>query len=198
MASGSRVVFCTDLKVLDDWATRTGLTLPPSGDALSQSYGRAHPWLLHLKDQLVQRFGWTEVPAGDRMLFSVQCNVKGPSGETLTLTLPSFPTSFFSPNRLGAFQAAFQSPLFANTRHSISAVADLLHLLQCLMPGLLTVAMTEQVAGQGTWTTARGLPPVEWVDLNKDQLAKILGGDHFNRLRLAAADKTKSFTTSCK
>jgi hypothetical protein len=131
------------------------------------------------------------------MLFSVQCNVKGPSGETLTLTLPSFPTSFFSPNRQAGFQAAFQSPLIANTRHSISAVADLLYLLQCLMPGLLTVAFTEAVNGK-MWTTSRGLPPVEWVDLNKDQLANILGGDHYARLRAAAADKKMAFTASCK
>jgi hypothetical protein len=151
------------------------------------------------RDQLVHRFQWRDVPTNDaRMLFSVQCNVCGPAGESLTLNLPSFATSFFSPNRLAMFHAAFQSALFSNCRHSIGPVADILHLLQCLIPGMLTIVMVEQVPGQGTWTTSRGLPPVEWVDLNREQLTPIFGRDHYAHIRNAAATKTMSFKTSCK
>lgn len=195
----SQIAFCTDVKVLSEWATRTGLTLPPSGDALSQSYARAHPWLSHLKDQLVQRFQWRETPTNDaRMLYAVTCNLRGPSGEALTISLPSYATSFFSPNRVPLFQSAFQSALFANCRHTVGPVADILHLLQCLMPGLLTVVMVEQVPGQGTWTTSRGLPPVEWVDINRDQLTAIFGAAHYGAIRTAAATKTMAFKASCK
>jgi len=151
------------------------------------------------RDQLVQRFQWRDVPTNDaRMLFAVSCPVRGASGESLTISLPSYATSFFSPNRAALFQSAFQSALFSNCRHSTGPVADILHLLQCLMPGLLTVVMVEQVPGQGTWTTARGLPPVEWVDLNRDQLTAIFGRDHYAHIRNAAATKTMSFKASCK
>jgi hypothetical protein len=132
------------------------------------------------------------------MLFSVQCNLRGPSQEMLTLHLPAFATSFFSPNRAALFQSAFQSPLFSNCRHSVTPVADILHLLQCLIPGMLTVVMVEQVPGQGTWTTSRGLPPCEWVDANREQLAAIFGREHYARIRHASTTKTMSFKTSCK
>jgi hypothetical protein len=149
------------------------------------------------RDQLVQRYQWQNLPAADRMLFSAQCNIRGAAGETLTVHLPAFATSFFSPNRLSVFQDAFQSPIFANTRHSVPAVADILHLLQCLMPGLLTIVMVEQVPGKGTWHTSRGLPPVEWVDVNKDQLVAVFGAGHFAKLRTAASTKTMSFKAIC-
>ncbi|CAG7849452.1 SubName: Full=Uncharacterized protein {ECO:0000313/EMBL:CCA67256.1} [Serendipita indica DSM 11827] len=197
--TSSQVQFCTDVKVLDEWAKLTGLSLPPSGDALSQSYARAHGWLNHLKDQLVQRAQWREQPTGDaRMLFAVTCPLRGPSNETLTISLPAYATSFFSPNRTTLFASCFQSALFSNTRHSTAPVADILHLLQCLIPGMLTVVMVENVPGQGTWTTSRGLPPVEWVDANRDQLTAVVGREHYARIRHAAATKTMSFKTSCK
>ncbi|KAG8811859.1 hypothetical protein FRB91_009792 [Serendipita sp. 411] len=190
----SQVQFCTDVKVLDEWATRTGLTLPPSGDALSQSYTRAHAWLNHLKDQLVQRSQWRDHPTGDnRLLFSVECPLRGPSGESLMISLPAFPTSFFSPNRQTAFGTCFQSELFSNMRHAQQPVADMLHLLQCLIPGMLTIVMVESVSGQGTWTTSRGLPPVEWVDCNKAQLTAVVGKDQYAKLRHAADTKTMAF-----
>lgn len=145
------------------------------------------------RDQLVQRFQWQEVSTDPRMLFSVQCNF-----QNMTLSLPLNATSFFSPGRLPVFQSAFQSEGFSSCRHSIPAVADILHLLQCLMPGLLTVVMVEQVPGQGTWTTSRGLPPVEWVDLNRDQLTSVFGREHYAHIRYASSTKTMSFATSCK
>ncbi|KAG8804198.1 hypothetical protein FRC17_006021 [Serendipita sp. 399] len=194
----SQVHFCTDVKVLNEWATRTGLTLPPSGDALSQAYTRAHAWFNHLKDQLVQRNQWSaQPPADNRLLFSIQCPLRGPNGEALTIPLPSFPTSFFSPNRQSAFAECFQSELFSNMRHAAPPLADLLHLLQCLIPGMLTVVMVEVVPGQGTWTTSRGLPPVEWVDLNKDQLTAVVGKEQYAKLRSAAATKTMAFKATC-
>ena len=137
--------------------------------------------------QLISKFKWRDAPNGDSRLLMSLC---APAGDCY-LVLPHAASSFFTPHRLQAFVA--QTATFNLCRNSVPPIADILYLLQCLIPGLLTIDFAENEPGQGKLTNSRGLPPAEWVDANRDNLLAIFGAPHYTLLRNAAATKTAAF-----
>lgn len=128
-------------------------------------------------------------------------------------TLPRHASSFFSPDRRIQWQMCFHGALFPAMRHTVQPVCwsslncrekmklifilgqvgDVLHLLQCLLPGMLVIAKVEKVPGEGVYKTSRGLPPAEWIDSNMEMLLDIFGPTHFRKLWRAASDKRIAF-----
>ncbi|KAF8582677.1 hypothetical protein K439DRAFT_1391479 [Ramaria rubella] len=187
------VEFSTDVKQLDEWSRRVGVAL--SVESLGAPYARAHRHLLAMKHALVAHHGFRDCPPSDpRVLFTVQCqpphrsSAGVPRSPTIKLELPIHASSFFSPERRVQWQMVFHSAMWPSLRHSVQPVGDMLHLLQCLMPGLLLVVHIED-----GWRTARGLPPADWININQQLLVDILGQSHFRRLNRAASDPKLAF-----
>ncbi|KAA1471202.1 hypothetical protein DENSPDRAFT_98649 [Dentipellis sp. KUC8613] len=191
------LVFSNSVQNMDDWARRTGIPLT-TADALGTNYARAHRWLVRLKTQLVQEHGWRDtVPQDPRMLFSIECPHPHLAGiarsPTLRLQIPVNASSFFSPDRRVQWEMVFHSAVFPYMRHTVPPVADLLHLLQCLLTGLLVLVKEEFVPGEGVLRTIRGLPPIEWVSSHEQMLKTIFGSTHYRALFRAAGDKRVAF-----
>ncbi|KAF8486486.1 hypothetical protein JB92DRAFT_2760333 [Gautieria morchelliformis] len=190
------VEFSTEVKQLDDWSQRVGVAL--SVESLGAPYARAHRHLQAMKQALIRQHGFRELPPSDnRVLFTVEClpphrSSSGlPRSPTMKLELPIHASSFFSPERRVQWQMVFHSAMWPTLRHSVQPVGDMLHLIQCLMPGLLLVVQTED-----GWRTARGLPPADWINMNQQMLVDILGQSHFRRLYRAASDPKLAFMTA--
>jgi hypothetical protein len=194
----AQVHFSSDVRNMDSWARRTGIPLT-TAEALGTTYARAHRLLLFLKTQLVQQHGWQEAePADSRMLFTIEAPSpwRSPSGLPLSpklrLQLPTHASSFFSPERRVQWQMVFHSELFATQRLIVQPITDILNLIQCLLTGVVTLVYEEQMP-QGTYTTTRGLPSVQWINTNQAALLEIFGRAHFKQLWKAANDRTTSF-----
>ncbi|KAK0445559.1 hypothetical protein EV421DRAFT_1797302 [Armillaria borealis] len=120
----AEAAFSPDVKNMDDWARRTRMSLT-TADALGATYARAQPWFEHLKH---------------RMLFtlenaSIWSSTTGhPAGPPLKLQLPVHVSSFFSPDRRVQWQMVFHSDIFESVRKICPPIADILYLLQCLLP----------------------------------------------------------------
>ncbi|THH06766.1 hypothetical protein EW145_g3861 [Phellinidium pouzarii] len=183
---------------MDEWATRTGIPLT-SAEALGTLYARAHAWLLALKNQLIRTHGWHEKPVDPRMLFSIECTPPFRSSGGLprtppfNLQLPLHASTFFSPERRIQWEMVFHSALFPAMRHTCQPVGDILHLLQCLLTGMIVLIKEEEVPGEGVWRTTRGLPPPEWISANEVTLLQIFGSSHYRKLFRAANDKRFAF-----
>jgi hypothetical protein len=199
MASSAQVVFSSDVRNMDSWAQRTGIPLT-SAEALGTTYARAHRWLLSLKTQLVREHGWVDVhPSDPRMLFTIERpSRRAQNGMALGLSqrlqLPQQATSFFSPDRRVQWQMVFHSDIFATQRKLVQPLSDILNLIQCLLTGMVTLVMEEQVQ-DGHYETSRGLPKVEWVDANEATLVAIFGQSHYRKLYRACSDPKYSFRT---
>ncbi|KAK0197141.1 hypothetical protein F5146DRAFT_1099442 [Armillaria mellea] len=186
MARPAEVVFSPDVKNMDDWARRTRMSLT-TADALGATYARAQPWFEHLKQQLVVEHKWREVQRDSRMLFtlenaSIWSSTTGhPAGPPLKLQLPVHASSFFS-------------DIFESVRKICPPIADILYLLQCLLPGMITLVFEEHMPGQGIYRTTRGLPPDSWVIKNERQLVRVVGIDRFRDLRRACSDTALSYS----
>ncbi|KIJ44366.1 hypothetical protein M422DRAFT_47446 [Sphaerobolus stellatus SS14] len=187
------VEFSTDVRQLDEWANRVGVAL--SVESLAAPYAKAQRYMLAMKNTLVKKHGFRELPPTDqRVLFTVECqpphrSAAGiPRSPTMKLELPIHASSFFSPERRVQWQMVFHSAMWPSLRHSVQPVGDLLYLLQCIMPGLLLVVQIED-----GWRTARGLPSADWVKINESMLVDILGTSAFKRLYKAAADPKLAF-----
>ena len=87
----------------------------------------------------------------------------------------------------------FHSAAFPAMRHKVPAIADLLHLLQCLLTGMLVLVKEEQVAGEGLYRTIRALPPPDWVSAHEQQLTDIFGSSQYRQLFRAANDNRIAF-----
>ncbi|EJD05897.1 uncharacterized protein FOMMEDRAFT_119268 [Fomitiporia mediterranea MF3/22] len=198
MSAPPQIFFSSNVKHMDEWASRTGIPLT-SAEALGTLYARAHNWLLALKDQLVRNHGFLEKAADPRMLFSIECQPPFRSSGGLprtppfNLQLPLHASTFFSPERRIQWEMVFHSALFPAMRHSCQPIADILHLLQCLLTGMLVLVKEEEVPGEGVWRTTRGLPPPEWVSANEAILLQIFGSSHYRKLFRAANDKRLAF-----
>ena len=57
----------------------------------------------------------------------------------MRLQIPVNASSFFSRERRVQWEMVFHSALFPGLRHTVPAIADLLHLLQCLLTGMMHV-----------------------------------------------------------
>ncbi|KAK0210721.1 hypothetical protein DFS33DRAFT_316896 [Desarmillaria ectypa] len=195
----AEVVFSPDVKNMDDWARRTRMSLT-TADALGATYARAQPWFEHLKQQLVVEHKWREVQRDNRMLFtlenaSIWSSTTGhPAGPPLKLQLPVHASSFFSPDRRVQWQMVFHSDIFESVRKICPPIADILYLLQCLLPGMITLVFEEHMPGQGVYRTTRGLPPDSWVIKNERQLVRVVGIDRFRDLRRACSDTALSYS----
>ncbi|GJJ12393.1 hypothetical protein Clacol_006635 [Clathrus columnatus] len=190
------VEFSTDVIQLNEWSRRVGVAL--SVDSLGTPYARAHRHLLRQKKLLVEHHGFRELPPSDpRLLFTIECQPPHrssnglPRSPTMKLELPVHASSFFSPERRIQWQMVFHSALWPSLRHVVQPVDDILYLLQCLMPGLLLLVQVE-----GGWRTARGLPPPDWININKSMLVEIFGSDHYPGLYKAASDPKLAFITA--
>lgn len=193
-----QVHFSPDVRHMDEWAGRTGIPLT-SAEALGTLYARAHRWLVALKGQLIRNYGWRELPSEPRMLFAIECSPPFrsagglPRTPRMQLQLPLHASTFFSPERRVQWQMVFHSALFPAMRHTVQPVGDILHLLQCLLTGMVVLVKEEEVPGEGLYKTIRGLPPPEWISANEMQLLEIFGPAHYRRLFKAANDKRLAF-----
>ena len=191
--------FTNDVASMDEWSRRTGIPLT-TADALGTNYARARRWLLSIRSKLVQEHGWQDVtPLDSRLLFDIECptpyrSSRGlPRSPNMRLQIPVNASSFFSRERRVQWEMVFHSALFPGLRHTVPAIADLLHLLQCLLTGMIVLIKEEQVPGEGMYRTIRGLPPVEWVTGHEAALVDIFGSSHYRQLFRAASDNRVAF-----
>jgi hypothetical protein len=126
-----------------------------TADALGATYAKAHKWLNCLKSMLVYEYNWTQVPSDDhRILFTLETpsirksSVNLPAGPKLRLQLPVHATSFFTPERRVQWQMVFHSDIFESVRKICPPINDILYLIQCLLTGLVTVVLEEQLERQ--------------------------------------------------
>ncbi|KAI0831212.1 hypothetical protein BC628DRAFT_1312167 [Trametes gibbosa] len=194
-----QLFFSNEIATMDDWAKRTGIPLT-TAEALGTNYARARRWLLSIRTQLVQEHGWRDVtPLASRLLFDIECPTPYrssgglPRSPNMRLQIPLNASSFFSRERRVQWEMVFHSALFPGLRHTVPAVADLLHLLQCLLTGMIVLIKEEQVPGEGVYRTIRGLPPVEWVTSHEAALVDIFGSSHYRQLFRAASDTRVAF-----
>lgn len=194
----TQVVFSSDVANMDDWAHRTRIPLT-TADALGATYAKAHKWLNGLKGMLVREYNWTEVSSDDhRILFTLETpsirksSVNLPAGPKLRLQLPIHASSFFTPERRVQWQMVFHSDIFESVRKICPPINDILYLIQCLLTGLVTVVLEEQL-DDGVYRTTRGLPPVTWFSANEALLADIFEPSHLRALRKACSDTSKSY-----
>lgn len=192
------ICFSSNVKGMDDWASRTGIPLT-SADALGTTYTRAHRWLLRLKSDLVKQHGWNDVsPADSRMLFTIECpspfkSASGvPRSPPMRIQVPINATSFFTPERRVQWEMVFHGSAFPALRHS-TPVGDILNILQCLLTGMIVIVREENITGEGLYKTSRALPPADWVSQNQTSLTEIFGPSHYKSLFKAASDTTKAF-----
>lgn len=194
-----QLVYSNDVAHMDEWANRTGIPLT-TAEALGTNYARARRWLSSIRAQLVQTHGWSDVtPIEPRLLFDIECpspyRSSGglPRSPNMRLQIPANASSFFSPERRVQWEMVFHSALFPAMRHNVPAVADLLHLLQCLLTGMIVLVKEEEVEGEGLYRTIRGLPPADWVSANESKLVEIFGASHYRQLLRAASDNRIAF-----
>lgn len=197
--SPPQLVFNNDVAHMDEWSRRTGIPLT-SAEALGTNYARARRWMMSMRTQLVQNMGWCDVtPLDPRLLFDIECpspyrSARGlPRSPNLRLQMPANASSFFSSGRRVQWEMVFHSALFPGMRHSVPAIGDLLHLLQCLLTGMVVLVKEECLPGGGVERTIRALPPVEWVASHEGPLTEILGPTHFRQLFRAAGDNRIAF-----
>ncbi|KAL1947743.1 hypothetical protein VTO73DRAFT_13467 [Trametes versicolor] len=193
-----QLFFSNEIATMDEWAKRTGIPLT-TAEALGTNYARARRWLLSIRSNLVTEHGWRDVaPLDARLLFDIECptpyrSARGlPRSPNMRLQIPINASSFFSRERRVQWEMVFHSTLFPGLRHTVPAVADLLHLLQCLLTGMVVLIKEEQEAG-GMVRTIRGLPPVEWVSSHETALVEVFGSSHYRQLFRAASDARVAF-----
>ncbi|TFK54914.1 hypothetical protein OE88DRAFT_1653474 [Heliocybe sulcata] len=200
-----QLVFSSDVRNMDDWAKRTGIPLT-TADALGTNYARARRWMLSLKAQLIEgkwkdvEGQWRDVtPADPRMLFTIELptpyrSSSGlPRSPNMRLQLPANASSFFTPDRRVQWQMVFHSALFPAMRHTVPPIADILHLLQCLLTGMLVLVKEEQTPDEGLYRTIRALPPAEWISTHEAALTEVFGSSHYRQLFKAASDPRIAF-----
>jgi hypothetical protein len=200
MSAPAEIVFSQSVTTMNEWARRTGIPLTPSADALNVTYARARRWLLSVKSELIAQHNFRDVPCDDsRIMFTIECPSPFRSSGGLSrspncrIQVPYDASTFFAPKRRVQWEMVFHSATFAYMRQTCKPVADLLHLLQCLMVGVVVLVKEERAPGQPLYRTIRGLPPVEWVSNSRDRLVDVLGGDIYRALYRAAGDKRTSF-----
>jgi len=193
----TQVVFSSDVANMDAWAHRTRIPLT-TADALGATYAKAHKWLNCLKSMLIHEYNWTQVSDDHRILFTLETpsirksSVNLPAGPKLRLQLPVHATSFFTPERRVQWQMVFHSDIFESVRKICPPINDILYLIQCLLTGLVTVVLEEQL-DDGVYRTTRGLPPVTWFSANEALLADIFDPSHLRALRRACSDTSKAY-----
>lgn len=102
----------------------------------------------------------------------------------------------------------FHSAYFQTMRSSCAPLARLFYLLQALIPVSLSyyppfamliviqgmfLLVKQEMKPEGQWTTSRGLPPPDWVDLNRKMLVEIFGAAHYKALYKAAQNPQLAF-----
>lgn len=175
--------------------------MTPSADALNVTYAHARRWLLSIKNELVAVYQFCDVTstADSRIMFAIECPspFRSPNGlsrsPNFRIEVPRDASTFFAPQRRVQWEMVFHSAAFAHMRHTCAPIADLLHLLQCILTGVIVLVKEERAPDQPLYRTIRGLPPVEWVTNNANGLKEVLGDDVYRVLYGAAGDKRKSF-----
>ncbi|KAH8795889.1 kinase-like domain-containing protein [Flagelloscypha sp. PMI_526] len=185
----AEIIFSNDVVNMHEWSKRTELDMS-SADRLNANYTRAHRWLSSFKEILMRQYEWKEASFDDpRMLFSIEKKVR--QGPGLRLSLPYNATSFFSLDRRIQWEMVFHSNIFQSVRKICPPINDLLHLLQCLLPGVVTV-VNEECFQDRVHRTSRGLPPHAWVTRYEEDLARIFGVQNYETLKTASADPKKA------
>ncbi|TFK42610.1 hypothetical protein BDQ12DRAFT_676494 [Crucibulum laeve] len=197
-AEKAQVVFSSDVRNMDEWARRTRIPLT-TAEALGATYARAHRWLQALKMQLIRHHGWADMQAPDpRMLLSIETSpmwrstVGLPAGPRPKLQLPLHASSFFSPERRIQWEMIFHSDIFESVRKICPPINDILCVIQCLLTGVVTLTLEENLPN-GIHRTTRGLPPVSWVNANEGALVEVFGATHFKALRRACSDTAMAY-----
>lgn len=194
-----QIVFSRKVPNISNWATLTKIPLT-TADALGKTYTRAHPWLLHIKAELLQQYEWKEAIIADpRMLIDIKYTlpIRSHGGALQTpimrLQTPLRASSFFSPERRLQWEKVFHSSVFPTLWHIVPPIVNLFHILQCLVTGMLVLVREDQVRGEGHYMTTRALPPKQWVNAHQDQLVDIFGASHYKKLLWAARSQHMSF-----
>jgi hypothetical protein len=184
---------------MHSWSQQTGIPLT-TADNLGRTYTRAHRMLADIRAVLVSKHGWTQAsPADSRMLIDIVCEspIRSATGAPRTppmrLQVPQQASSFFTPDRLLQWQMVFHSVTFPALRNSVPPIADLLHLLQCLLTGMLLLVKEETVPGEGVYKTFRALPRADWIHANQARLTEIFGSTQYKLLYKAASNNETAF-----
>jgi hypothetical protein len=195
----AQVVFSSDVPNMNSWAHQTRIPLT-TAEALGKTYARAHGMLKDIRNALMARHGWTVANSADpRMLMDIVCEspIRSSSGAPRTpplrLQIPQQASSFFTPDRKLQWEMVFHSATFPALRNTVPPIADLLHLLQCLLTGMLLLVKEEMVPGTGLVKTARALPSASWMAANQARLVDIFGPSHYQLLFKAASNNAAAF-----
>ena len=86
----------------------------------------------------------------------------------------------------------FHGATFPAMRHTVQPIADILHILQCILTGLLVLVKEEHISN-GYERTVRGLPPVDWITANEMRLVHVCGESHYKKLFKAANEARVAF-----
>ncbi|KAF9268469.1 hypothetical protein L218DRAFT_983912 [Marasmius fiardii PR-910] len=190
---------------LDAWAERIGLGEKPEDEELQKMYTRAREFLLDKRDDLVTNHGWvvssnTHHPEDYDMLFVLEKDVSfsydgfGLGFQTIhdvsRLEVPVritdildtwearkwggmfSDTNIFEPTRAGEHSYCFKD--------QPTALSDIFHLIQTLVPGLLVVVDRKNGGGDGEFYG--GLPDDTWMQQNKNFLSTVMGTERFTTL----------------
>ncbi|KIJ44388.1 hypothetical protein M422DRAFT_252396, partial [Sphaerobolus stellatus SS14] len=151
-----RVDFSTDMQRILFWANRMGIDLRHPKQ-LSDPYTWALNHILSLCEQSMEFSGLCAVPPSDnRILVTLLPDPYAPRMHAQTdyfnfnphpnskgdrIELPVNSTSFFSPNRQGQWEKIFHSRIWESLEQPsfTNPLRDLLHLLQCLLPGMFVL-----------------------------------------------------------
>jgi len=176
---------------LSNWAKR--LKLPLDHNVLANHYVAAHRHFREIKDSLVKQHGFVELESDPRLLFTLEFPKAVRSrGSKATLSLPHHVSSFFSPDRKLQWEMIFHSAPFQHMRMTCAPIARLFYLLQALIPGMFLV-VKKDTHPDGSWTTLRGVPPPDWLDMYHEELLKIFSPAHFKVLYKGAQEPKLAF-----
>ncbi|KIJ26847.1 hypothetical protein M422DRAFT_191709 [Sphaerobolus stellatus SS14] len=190
------VEFNNNIPLIDAWSSRLGVHLTP--ESVTEPYRRARPYLMGIASRLLDtgRFNPRPTSKDSRLLWSLECPQPLPiqtrNGFSITpaavIELPKNASSFWSPDRRVQWEMVFHSAVWPAMRNTCAPLNDLLSLLQCLLPGMIVLAQTED-----GMKTVRGLPSHHWLEHWQPMLIDIFGYEHYERLYVAAQNIQLSY-----
>lgn len=72
-------------------------------------------------------------------------------------------------------------------------LCDIFYLLQCMIPGVLTITREEDIDDGPEFINSRGLPRPEWLLENRSQLEIIFDEDQYEEILKAAEDVKRAY-----
>ena len=72
-------------------------------------------------------------------------------------------------------------------------IQDIFYLIQCILPGILTITREEDIDDGPEFFNARGLPRLQWLERNSSMLKLVFDDVGYDALWEAAANKNKAW-----